>query len=185
MLKKLCRYGSHCDYSVQILAFWFLKGVIYWWRLLNSPPNICTVLEQSWSSHTWVLQTRRASFRTSWGTLLTAPWPQDSIPVWRTDQKHPQFLGTPEEKNYKNVLNAFNGRFSVSWEQLNNVLWVPLQFCLNISAPLSLLIVSILTNKHGFPQSFDSTQIPPTDLHSHPTQMLVPFLILVKNVDRF
>lgn len=54
-----------------------------------------------------------------------------------------------------------------------NVLWVPLQLCLNISAPLSLLIVSILTNKHVFsPNHFSSVQNPPTDLHSQPTQML-------------
>lgn len=63
-------------------------------------------------------------------------------------------------------------------ENLKNVLWVPLQLCLNISAPLSLLIVSILTNKHVFfffffsPNHFSSVQNPPTDLHSQPTQML-------------
>lgn len=151
MLKKLCGYKSHCDYSVQILTFWFLKSLIYWWRPLTSPPRVCTVLEQSWSSQAEVLQIMRASFKTSsGGTLPTAPRPQVSILVLQTDQKHPQFLGTPVEKNYKNVYNALNGRSSVSWEQLNNVLWVPLQFCLNISAPLSLLIVSILTNKHVF-----------------------------------
>lgn len=60
------------------------------------------------------------------------------------------FRNSCGKKNYKNVYSTLNGRSSVSWEQLNHVLWVPFQFCLNISAPLSLLTVSILTNKLVF-----------------------------------
>lgn len=68
---------------------------------------------------------------------------------------------------------AISQRGILFHENFKNVLWVPLQLCLNISAPLSLLIVSILTNKHVFPPNhFSSVQNPPTDLHSQPTQML-------------
>lgn len=132
--------------------------------------------EKSWGGRKGIWGIVSSSGR----TLPTAPWPQNSVLVLQTDQKHPQFSGIPmDKKSYKIVYSTLNGRSSVSWEQLNHVLWVPFQFCLNISAPLSLLSVSILTNKLVFfpPQSFNSIQNPPTDLHSHPTQMLAPLVL--------